>query len=48
MKGVAMVTAYFLAFAFGVSAGIYLVMNDHPWFAIVVFIMTGSLRLKTS
>ena len=30
----------------GIAAGVYLVMNDHPWFALLVFLLGGSVSAK--
>jgi hypothetical protein len=43
-----MYLTFLLAFAIGIGGGVYLVVNDHPWFALLVFIITASLSVKSS
>lgn len=41
---------YLSAVAFyisGIWAGVFLVCNDHPYFALLVFLMTGSLHFSS-
>ena len=33
-------------FSIGVGGCIYLVMNDHPWFAVAVLLVTASIRIS--
>ena len=44
---VMIICVYAVMFVSGIGAGVYLVMNGHPWFALLVFLMTGCLRVKT-
>jgi hypothetical protein len=37
-----------LMFLGGIAAGTYLVVSGHPWFALLVFVITGSLSLRHS
>lgn len=42
---------YLSAVAFyisGVWAGVFLVCNDHPYFALLVFLMTGAMQFSRS
>ena len=43
---VMIIFVYAVMFVSGVGAGVYLVMNGHPWFALLVFLMTGCLEVK--
>ena len=44
---VMIICVYAVMFVSGVWAGVYLVMNGHPWFGFLVFFMTGSLQVRT-
>jgi hypothetical protein len=40
------VTAYIICFGIGISGGVYLAMHHHPLLAILVFLITSSLRVS--
>jgi hypothetical protein len=32
----------------GIGIGAYLALKDHPWFALLVLLIVGSIRVKTT
>jgi hypothetical protein len=38
--------AYALAYVGGIACGTLLVLADHRWFAVLVFVLTASLHFK--
>jgi hypothetical protein len=39
--------AYVIIVLSSLAAGVYLAITDHPWFALLAFIIAGSARVKT-
>ena len=37
---------YAIMYTVGIAATVYLAMNEHPWFAFFVLLVTASLRMR--
>lgn len=40
--------AFALSFMAGIAAGVYLVVHDHPFFGVVVFLITAGIKINSS
>ena len=46
MKNIPILIFGLLWFAIGTYGAVYLVMNNHPWFAAFILLITASLRVE--